>query len=130
MTRSPDHGDHPISPSFMSLVVKRVSDLGDFGDSVRFRRFFWPLAVLRASVVGFAFPITRDVGDHGDSGDRRALRTTALCLRPSATDPTPHRALLKTKAKVQFERPVKRLSTPLFYVFQQSNPAQFQPSFS
>src|SRR6476646_4467135 len=49
---------------------------------------------------------------------------------PSATDPTPHKVLLKTKAKVQFERPVKRLSTSFFYVFQQSNPTQFQPSFS
>jgi len=67
--------------------------------------------------------------DDGDFGDRRALRATPLCLRPSATDPTPHRALLKTKAKVQFERPVKRLSKPFFYVFQQSNPTQFQPSF-
>jgi len=29
------------------------------------------LAVVRAFVAGFAFPIPRDVGDHGD---RRALR--------------------------------------------------------
>src|SRR5689334_1166086 len=54
---------------------------------------------------------------------------TALCRCPSATTPTPHRALLKTKAKVQFERPVKRLLKPFFYVFQQSNLAQFQPCF-
>src|SRR6478752_6211288 len=44
----------------------------------------------------------------------------ALCLRLSATTPTPHSALLKTKAKVQFDRPVKRLSKRFFYVFQQS----------
>ncbi len=54
----------------------------------------------------------------------------ALCLCPSARDPTPHSALLQTKAKVQFERPVKRLSKPLFSVFPGSNPAQFWPSFS
>jgi hypothetical protein len=54
----------------------------------------------------------------------------ALCLRPSATDPTPHKVLLKTKAQPQFDKTVKRLSKPLFHVFQQSNPAQFQPVFS
>jgi len=53
----------------------------------------------------------------------------ALCLRTSATTPTPHRALLKTKVKVQFERLVKRLSTPFFPVFQGFNPIQFQPCF-
>src|ERR1044071_1382804 len=55
---------------------------------------------------------------------------TALCLRPSATDPTPLEVLLKTKARPQFDKTVKRLSKPFFYVFQQSNPTQFQPSFS
>jgi hypothetical protein len=35
--------------------------------------------------------------------------------------PTPHSALLKTKAEVQFERPVESLSAPLFPVFQPSN---------
>jgi hypothetical protein len=38
--------------------------------------------------------------------------------------------LLKTKVKVQFERPVKRLSKPFFSVFHRFNPGQFQPSFS
>jgi len=65
-----------------------------------------------------------------DYGDRRALRATALCLRPSATDPTPHKVLLKTKVKPQFDRTVTGRSKALFYVFQQSNPAQFQPVFS
>jgi hypothetical protein len=37
---------------------------------------------IRAEV--FAFPIPRDDGDVGDSGD-----LAALCLRPSASDPTP-----------------------------------------
>jgi hypothetical protein len=55
---------------------------------------------------------------------------TALCLRPSARDPTPHSPLLKTNIKPQFEKPVKRLSMPFFSVFQRSNLAQFQPSFS
>src|ERR1044071_2321233 len=76
---------------------------------------------LSASVVGFAFPITRDVGDHGDSGDGRASRATALCLRPSARHPPGIHVLLKTKAQPQFERPVERLSTPLFRVFSAPN---------
>jgi|SRR6478609_7703085 len=41
----------------------------------------------------------------------------ALCLCPSARNPTPLTLLLKTKAKVQFERPVKRLSTTFFSRF-------------
>jgi len=53
----------------------------------------------------------------------------ALCLRPSATDPTPLGVLLKAKAQPQFERPFKRLSTPLFYVFQASNRGQFPACF-
>jgi hypothetical protein len=54
----------------------------------------------------------------------------ALCLRPSATDPTPHSRLLKTKVKVQFDRTVTERSNALFCVFQRSNPAQFQLCFS
>jgi hypothetical protein len=50
-------------------------------------------------------------------------------VRVDAAPPTPDRALLKTKVKVQFEKPVKRLSTPPFPVFQGSNQAQFQPVF-
>jgi len=52
-----------------------------------------------------------------------------LCLCPSASNPTPQTLLLKTKAKVQFERPVKRLSTTFFPVFQVVNSFQFQPCF-
>jgi len=59
-----------------------------------------------------------------DSGD-----SAALCLRPSATDPTPHKVLLKAKAQPQFDRTVDRTVEAIFYVFQQSNPAQFQPDF-
>ena len=57
-------------------------------------------------------------------------RAMVLCLCPSATTPTPHRALLKAKVKVQFERPFKRLSKSFFSVFQGSNPGQFQVTFS
>jgi hypothetical protein len=53
----------------------------------------------------------------------------ALCLRPSAGDPTPHRALLKTKAEVQFDRAVTERSKPFLPVFQGSNCGQFQPCF-
>src|SRR5690349_16881052 len=65
-----------------------------------------------------------------DYGDRRVLRATALCLRPSAMTPPPIDVLLKTKGKPQFDRAVTERSKALFYVFQQSNPAQFQPVFS
>jgi len=54
----------------------------------------------------------------------------ALCLRPSARDPTPHRALLKTKAEPQFDRTVTDRSKAFSPVFQPSNLAQFQPDFS
>jgi len=63
--------------------------------------------------------MTRDYGDFA-----------ALCLRLSAIDPTPHRRLLKTKAEPHFDRTVTERSKALFYVFQQSNPAQFQSDFS
>ena len=58
-----------------------------------------------------------------------ALCAPALCLRSSAIDPTPHSALLKTKAQPQFERPFKSLSTPLSYVFHGSNRDQFLARF-
>src|SRR5256885_15056992 len=58
-----------------------------------------------------------------------ALRAPALCLRLSASDPPPIAPLLKTKAEVTFERPVKGLSRPFFPVFQGFNRGQFQPCF-
>jgi hypothetical protein len=64
--------------------------------------------------------------DHGDVGDRRALRATALCLHPSAIDPPPIYVLLKTKGKVQFDWTVDRAVEALFFVFQGFNPIQFQ----
>ena len=54
----------------------------------------------------------------------------ALCLRPSARDPPPIAPLLKTKAKVPFDRAVTERSRLLFCVFQPFNRAQFQPLFS
>jgi hypothetical protein len=60
---------------------------------------------------------------------RRSL-FAALCLRPSAKDPTPLDVLLKTKVKPQFDRAVDRTVEGLFSVFQGFNPAQFQPCFS
>jgi hypothetical protein len=63
--------------------------------------------------------MTRDYGDFA-----------ALCLRPSATDPPPITALLKTIAQPQFDRAVDRTVEAIFHVFQQSKPAQFQPAFS
>jgi hypothetical protein len=70
--------------------------------------------------------------DHARCRRSRAITAilAACCLRPSATDPTPHRALLKTKAKVQFDRAVTDRSKPFFPVFQDFYPAQFQPCFS
>ena len=53
----------------------------------------------------------------------------APCLRPSARDPPPIEPLLKTKAKVQFDRAVTERLKFLFSVFQSSNQAQFQPCF-
>jgi hypothetical protein len=53
----------------------------------------------------------------------------ALCLRTSATTPTPHNVLLKTKTKVQFDWTVDRAVEALFPVFHGSNRGQFQPCF-
>ena len=47
--------------------------------------------------------------------------SAAHCRCPSARPPPPMALLLKTKAKVPFERPVKRLSRPLFRVFHMPN---------
>ncbi len=76
---------------------------------------------LRASAVGSCFPVTRCL-------DHRSF--TALCLRSSARDPTPHSTLLQTKAQPQFERTVDRAVEAFFCAFQRSNLAQIQPSFS
>jgi hypothetical protein len=62
----------------------------------------------------------------------RAIKSpdfVALCLRPSATTPTPHRALLKTKAKVQFNRAVTERLKPFFSVFQRFNRARLSACF-
>jgi hypothetical protein len=54
----------------------------------------------------------------------------ALCLCPSATDPTPLALLLKTKVKPKFDRAVTDRSKPFFSVFHGSNSSQFQLLFS
>lgn len=54
----------------------------------------------------------------------------ALCLCPSAATPTPHSVLLKTKAKVQFDRAVTGRSKPFFYRFCQSNRYHFPGLFT
>jgi hypothetical protein len=54
----------------------------------------------------------------------------ALCLRPSARDPPPIGPLLKTQAKVQFERPVERLLMPFSLFFSGSIWPNFSPYFS
>ena len=65
----------------------------------------------------FRFSIKRDHARFRRSRRRRAARATALCLRPSAIDPTPHSVLLKTKVKVPFERPIKRPIEAIFLRF-------------
>jgi len=53
-----------------------------------------------------------------------AISAISFCgLLPASLSqtPTPIDVLLKTKAKPQFERPVERLSTPLFRAFLASN---------
>src|SRR5947209_5775519 len=55
---------------------------------------------------------------------------TALCLCPSATDPTPLTLLLITKAQPKFDSSFDRPVEAFFCVFLRSNQVQFQPSFS
>jgi hypothetical protein len=104
-----------------SAVRSGFPDLGD--DDARCRRF------RRFSGPRFALQISAIFGNLGNLGNSGNL-LVALCLRSSATDPTPHRPLLKTKVKVPFDKTVKRLSRTFFCDFQPSNPAQFQPDFS
>jgi hypothetical protein len=103
--------------------------------------------LIRGKVFAFAFPITRDVGDHKFAAPQTVHRERAAqpgversktakptlqpsaCV-PSASDPTPHSVLLKTKAKVQFERTVDRLSKPFFCRFCQSNRCHFAGHFT
>jgi hypothetical protein len=74
-------------------------------------------------LIAFELPITR-------CPDHRITRClAALCLRPSATDPTPLDVLLKTKAKPKIERTVESLSVCIFHVFQGSNRSQFRLCF-
>jgi hypothetical protein len=47
------------------------------------------LAVLSASVVGFAFPTTRDFGDHGDLGDSPHPRQRITTRSPDLFHPHP-----------------------------------------
>jgi len=58
-----------------------------------------------------------------------AISFAALCLRPSATDPTPLDVLLKTRAQPQFDRAVDRTVEAIFHVFQGSNRRQFSALF-
>jgi hypothetical protein len=77
-----------------------ISDQVCFSDYVRCRRF-------RAITAIFA----------------------ALCLRPPARDPTPYRPLLKTNAKVEFDRTVTERSKFVFRVFRRSNQVHFLACF-
>jgi hypothetical protein len=54
----------------------------------------------------------------------------ALCLRPSARAPPPVGVLLKTKAKVQFDRAVTERSKLLFCVFQPFQSGSISALFS
>src|SRR5579864_7209446 len=93
-------------------------------------RFSSPLcSFVSFEVKGFAFPITAMAAITAIPAIG-ALRATALCLRPSASDPTPLDVLLITKAQPQFDRAVDRTVEAFFRVFQWSNLAQFQPDFS
>jgi hypothetical protein len=76
-----------------------------------------------------AFPIPAMSAMTRDHGDRRAMRATSLCLRPSARTPPGVGVLLITKAQPQFDRAVTERSKLFFAVFQRSKSAQFQPVF-
>jgi hypothetical protein len=71
---------------------------------------------------GFAFPITHDDDDVGDS-------CSPLPVSFSHDPHPPIGPLLKTKAQTQFDRAVTERSKPFFRVFQGSNRGQFQPCF-
>jgi len=66
--------------------------------------------------------------DHQMSRSPDLLQPSACVLQPPT--PTPHKVLLKAKAKPQFDRAVTERSKSLFLVSQSSNRGQFQPDFS
>jgi len=84
---------------------------------------------------------TKNESKHPDNSNRnhaapshlswlKVLGFATHCLCPSAIDPTPLDALLKTKAQPQFDSPVDRAVEAFFCVFLRSNRAQLQSSFS
>jgi len=93
------------APAGFAFLIS--GDVGDSGDGVRQVSFYVPSCLSWLAVL--SFPITAITGDSGDFA--------ALCLRPSARDPTPHRTLLQTKAKPQFDRAVDRTVEAFFIVF-------------
>jgi hypothetical protein len=64
------------------------------------------------------------LSDHGDEARCRRFLQPSACVSRYIAHPGVD-ALLKTKAQPQFDRAVSDRSKFSFYVFQQSNPAQF-----
>jgi len=96
--------------------VHRKSSFAFWGGIRRFRRLLQFLWVFNSG----------DFGNHGNFGN--LWRPSAYV--PSARTPTPHSALLKTKAKVQFDRAVTERSKPFFYRFCQPNRCHFAGLFA
>ena len=100
-------------------------------------RQFWqslPCSFVSLVVNAFGFPVSRSPGfpitrcpDHPMSRSPDLFAAFCLCL--SAKTPTPHKGLLKTKAKPQFDRAVTDRSKSIFSVFRRSNCDQFRPFF-
>src|SRR5690349_18661291 len=93
------------------------------------RSSFVSLRVLCGYGFAFAFPIPRDVGDVGDHGDRRALRATALCLCPSARDPTPPYRFVENKSQSAIRPNGHRTVEALFLSFLPVESVSFCRSF-
>jgi hypothetical protein len=81
--------------------------------------------LISGQILGFAlrFSISAIFGNYGNF-------FVALCLCPSATNPTPHKVLLKAKTQPQFDRAVNRTVEVVFHVFQGFNRGQFRLVFS
>jgi hypothetical protein len=77
-----------------------------------------------------AFPIPAMSAMTRDHGDRRAMRATSLCLRPSARTPPGVGVLLITKAQPQFDRAVTERSKLFLRFFSAPNRPNFSLFFS
>jgi len=111
------------------LTLMPCLSLSDHGDNRVHRKpgfAFWGFRRFRRLLQFLWVFNSGDFGNHGNFGN--LLRPSAYV--PSARTPPPISVLLKTKAKVQFDRAVTERSKPFFCRFCQPNRCHFAGLFA